>query len=1149
MKKKTRSKTKNWSRNRIRNRARNEIKVKESKYAMAMEYVFLCLLVLLGLFLVLELWRIDLFTYPLQMGKDATQVLYVFNQTKETGLVGYSTQTSYPYYAYSSDFPTSGIISKIMQLVFITIAGGNVVAALNFYYIAGYLLAAITAYWVLRRLGITKGIAGCTAILYSFLPAHFMRSIGHLGHGMYWPIPIFLYFCINYLKGMDGWSKGERGWVKKENIIHLFALIFLGAQSVYFTYFSCFFVCMIILYSVIRKISRQKIKQMFIDLIVLVCSFLPVVIQYAVDVLRYGANSGVMERNSGDIERYGLKIGQLIMPISGHRISFLKELRALYDKLPLSTENAVASLGILFSVGFVILLIELIKEKHEDEERYACALMNLGCILLATIGGLSSIIAIYFTQIRCYNRISVYIAFCSAIAFAKYADSHLKKLKKLWGYWMFCALLLGIGIYDQTSPAYIPNYESAAEEWDSDEAFVEQIEEMEESGAAIYQMPYTPYPEGGVYKMDSYDHAKGYIHSKDLMWSFGCYKGRDGHWWNEYLNTLSLDKQVQNIYLNDFDGIYVDSNAYKTEEFEKLYEELSNITGVKPIISENERLYYFTFKNYDTHEITENDYVMANTFFKYGEEFYGLERNEEDYWARSRNDSVIYIYNETEQQIDVQVYADITVACAKGKYTFTAATEEAVNEFPVEAGKYTRINFPLMLKPGKNVIEFSTDAPAIKIDSSENMYSFYLMNFSYRCPREIASKITESFDFGKGGDLSELNIMNGILEPEGKFSWTNGDCMEMNCKFGEDKQIHGVIKTAAVAEQCQRVVILVDDVEVYDKSVKENENIDFYFNSNSDGMTNIKVLLPDATSPLELGLSKDDIELGLAIQRISFSPVSFSDETMEMNQALSKISYEFGENFYGLEQSLVDYWSWCSSNGSIYVYNESDQEVILKASADIVTAQENGEYELSIEVNDEMTDFSIKAGEYNRINFFLPLKPGKNVVELKSNIPEIQNEGDKRTLAFYVKNFSYTGSRKLAEETADSISFGIDGDISDLNINEGISVAEGQYSWTLGNCLEMDCNFAEDKSIHGTIGIAEVFNHQQQIRIMVDGTEVFDEIVKEGQNIEFDFVSGQDGLTNIQVLIPNAVSPQALQLGDDVRELGLAIQSISFSPN
>ena len=68
--KKKRSKTKNWSRNKIRNKERSERTVKESKYEIAKEYVFLCLLVLAGLFLVLELWRVDLFKYPLQMGKD-----------------------------------------------------------------------------------------------------------------------------------------------------------------------------------------------------------------------------------------------------------------------------------------------------------------------------------------------------------------------------------------------------------------------------------------------------------------------------------------------------------------------------------------------------------------------------------------------------------------------------------------------------------------------------------------------------------------------------------------------------------------------------------------------------------------------------------------------------------------------------------------------------------------------------------------------------------------------------------------------------------------------------------------------------------------------------------------------------------------------
>ncbi len=702
----------------------------QKKSNIWLEYLILNVLVLIGLILVLQLWNTNIFKYPLSYFSDALQVLYNTNKLQETGLFGYSVRASYPYYAYMSDFPSLGIVEQFFRWLLVVILG-NTAAAINLFYLSGYFLAATASYWALKKLEVSEGIAGLVSILYAFMPYHFLRGIQHLGFSMYWPLPVFLYFCISYMKGQPGYTKGEKGWLTKNNIIHIAVLVLLGGGTVYYTYFSCFFICMIILFLIIRKEQWKKLKQPFIDLGIMLGSLLLTIIPYVINISKYGSNDEVAARSASDVEKYSLKIAQLIMPITDHRISFFADIKAAYNQLPLTNENRYAALGLLFSLGFLILLMELIKHKHDDEDVYVCSMLNIGCLLLGTIGGVASIISLFFTKIRCYNRISIFIAFLAAVAFAKYADKYFKR-KRTWGYWVTCSLLLGIGLFDQTSDSFIPSYEKVNTKWESDEYFVAEIESMEKEGAKIYQMPYTAYPEGaGRNNMTSYDHVIGYIHSDSLIWSYGCSTGREGDLWNSYVATLDIEEQVKNIYLNGFDGIYLDSYAYTDDEFERLTEKLTAITATEPIISDNKRLYYFTLKKYDASVLNDDDRLYAKTYMSFEEGFYYIERNETDSWVWCSGEGDINIYNGTEDDMSVTLDMNIMTLTQKGNYQFMAKVNDKQYSFVVKAGQNNYVSLPVVLEPGENIISLESDVPCVEIEGDARELAFNVRNFSY----------------------------------------------------------------------------------------------------------------------------------------------------------------------------------------------------------------------------------------------------------------------------------------------------------------------------------------------------------------------------------------------------------------------------------
>ena len=62
----------------------------------------------------------------------------------------------------------------------------------NLYYLLTYPLTACTAMLALRRLGLTFPAAAVGAVLYAFLPGHYLRGEAHYFLAAYWMIPLSL---------------------------------------------------------------------------------------------------------------------------------------------------------------------------------------------------------------------------------------------------------------------------------------------------------------------------------------------------------------------------------------------------------------------------------------------------------------------------------------------------------------------------------------------------------------------------------------------------------------------------------------------------------------------------------------------------------------------------------------------------------------------------------------------------------------------------------------------------------------------------------------------------------------------------------------------------------------------------------------------
>src|SRR5205807_737744 len=119
-------------------------------------------------------------------------------------------------------------------------------------------------------------------------------------------------------------------------------------------------------------------------------------------------------------------------------------------------------------------------------------LFNAAGVLLATVGGFGMVLSLVgLTSIRCYDRMSVYIAFFSLFAIGltwewllqKYAQSRTTRCLL----WAPCGLLVCFAVLDQTPKTHLVDHALIRTEFDSDADFVRRVEASVPEGSMVFQ--------------------------------------------------------------------------------------------------------------------------------------------------------------------------------------------------------------------------------------------------------------------------------------------------------------------------------------------------------------------------------------------------------------------------------------------------------------------------------------------------------------------------------------------------------------------------------------------------------------------------------------------------------------------------------------
>jgi len=538
------------------------------------------LLATVGACLVLEVWNADL-RVPFDYSGDATFTAAVVKHVVDDGALWENDELGAPRGQELYDFPV--FAGDNVQLALVRAIGVVVrdpIVAFNLFYLLTFPLAALTAFLVLRRLGVGLPGSLVASVLFSLLPYHFLRGEDHLFLAAYWAVPLGCFLVLSVLEDAPLVSPFR----SRRTLAILAACVVIGAAAVYYAAFT---LVLLAAAAVLAAAARRSLRPVATAGVLggaivasLAVSFAPAI----VDRAREGSNPAI-ERFAFETEVFSLRPLQLVLPVRDHRLEPLADIKERYEDQIGVTEASYATLGIVGSVGLALLFGALLLSavrtgapRGSPLFRYA-AVSAVVALLFAMTGGLAPAVSFLISpQLHAWNRLSVFIAFFALLAVALLLDRLRGRTA-----WAVAAALLVVGALDQTTGSMTPRYDEVAAEWRSDETWVDQVDEALPEEAAVLQLPYVPFPSSPpVGRMVDYDEVRPYLHSDDLRWSYGAMKGRPEDVGDDIASPAAAAQF-------GFDAVAVDRFGY-ADNGAAVEAQLRALSRREPIVSPNGRL-------------------------------------------------------------------------------------------------------------------------------------------------------------------------------------------------------------------------------------------------------------------------------------------------------------------------------------------------------------------------------------------------------------------------------------------------------------------------------------------------------------------------------------------------------------------------------
>ncbi len=706
----------------------------------------------------MRLEEVDL-SVPFSYKNDALLILPMVKATVEGGDHWTNDRLGAPGGQELYDYP---VVDRLhfVGIRLLSLYSRDPVTVFNLYYLLTYPLTTLSAMFVLRRFGLSIPASIAVAVLYSFQPYHYLRGEVHYFLSAYFVIPLTLWIALRLCRGAipfflrhdDGTFRRRpfqgAGWGT------VLVAVLTATAGAYYAFFGCALIAAATVYATwLTRTWRAP-----------VVGFATVALIAGIGLLnhaptaKYQAANGVNEwphlRFSEETEMYGLKIAQLVLPVSGHNWQRLATIRAEYDSprlRPSQTENEWDAIGLVASSGLVGVLIAVFLPGPRRWPVGPLGSLMLFGILLGTIGGVGSLIGHLVTpQVRAYNRVSIYLAFLALMAVGVAVD---RLTRSSWRIiiplrFLAFAIVVWIGLWDQLNSnwfhddGYVKERAKIAVKYREDREFFARIEELFPEGGAVFNYPHLPYPEAQpVRDIESYDHIRGYIHTDKIRWSFGSMKARE---WDVRLGSMAAGNApgiLLRLVFAGFEALLVDVRGLTGAEFANLDAEIHKAIGDgNAFVHPNRTLVLYDLRAYAK-------YLRQSNGPRLFAELAALEREsvvplwlsgfasyepsgQENKRHYARPKATMVIVNPTDRTRTFRARMEFATL-HKEPTTLTIRGEiwdDTIGELREKPKPYERL---LIVPPGRHTITFDCPPPITFLPADSRRLFFSVTNFTF----------------------------------------------------------------------------------------------------------------------------------------------------------------------------------------------------------------------------------------------------------------------------------------------------------------------------------------------------------------------------------------------------------------------------------
>jgi len=727
------------------------------------ESALVCAVVAVAVTIVYKLWNIRP-NVPASYDGDGLFGDYLTKTLRDYGWILHNPRVGAPFSGNLYDYPPGGENIHYLSMKVLGFVLPSYAATQHAYFILSFFLVALAAYFVARYLKLGVGASLIVGVLYSFAPYHQSHGEAQITRSAYYIVPIItlvILWVIDYRSRFFPEGETIRRSVSAHRGRWLFALgvcIVLGASD---TQNAIFAVCLLGSVAVALAVANRDGRSLVLGLVLVAAIGGSLVINNAPSILyrrEHGKNEVAAVRSINEGDAFSLGLTRMLMPTYGNRIPALSNLSHKAATNTIVHGDIGEALGTFGAAGLIIAFVVALGRVFSGVRRAPprrgergrtgwwsriepvigrLGGLGLVAVLFGTTGGISYLLAISgLSQLRTWNRISVFIAFLVVLVVALLLDVWFRHLRRGRARLAGLAIVAGIvalvvfaGVFDQTTPKLVYNYRGVAQRYDVDNYFFTTLESRLPHAAMVFQYPIVPFPEEPpVGKMTDYTQFIGFLHTKNLRWSYGAIKGRPEGDWQLRLEQLPVRTQLAGLAAAGFQGVYINRDGY-SDTGPAFEQSVAQLLGAPMLNSTDQRLVYYdlapmralvartltpaqrsAFKNAVLHPVLPS----------YGTGFYQEERagGHTWYWSGQRSDLTLRNLGSSPQRVTID-------ATLSGQGDLVVRAGGHTEHHALTSTTDTPWHETLTLQPGDNVVHFDMHGVQIPPQGSDPRVLFF----------------------------------------------------------------------------------------------------------------------------------------------------------------------------------------------------------------------------------------------------------------------------------------------------------------------------------------------------------------------------------------------------------------------------------------